>query len=281
MPNVPLANHDQAARWNDQSGRTWTELRDLIDGVLAPFIPLIVHEIDPIGGGDVLDVGCGAGALTLATAKLAGPTGSCLGVDISAPLIAAAKARAEHEGVSVASFREADAQVHPFDCGGFDAIVSRFGVMFFEDPAAAFRNLRRAARADAKLVCMAWRSPAENGFMTAAAQVAAAALPDFPPQTQDGPGQFGFADDAFVRTILAESGWQTIAIRAIDVPCHMPRRDLMTYAIRMGPLGAVFPLLDDKAKAELAPKIEAAFDPFVQGEEVHFIAACWMITARA
>lgn len=281
MPNVPLANHDQAARWNDQSGRTWTELRDLIDTVLAPCIPPIVREIGPIDGGRALDVGCGAGALTLATAKLTGPRGSCLGVDISAPLIEAAKARAERDGVSMAGFLEADAQVHPFDAGSFDAIVSRFGVMFFEDPVAAFRNLRRAARPGAKLACMAWRSPAENAFMTAAARAAAAGLPGFPPQTQNGPGQFGFADDAFVRTILQESGWQTIAIRSVDVPCRMPRRDLMTYATRMGPLGAVFPLLDDETKAELAPKIEAAFDPFVQGEEVNFIAACWMITARA
>lgn len=280
MPNVPLANRDQAARWNDQSGRTWTELRNLIDAVLAPCIPLIVHEIGPIDGGRILDVGCGAGALTLATAKRASPNGSCLGVDISAPLVEAAKARAALDNISTASFLEADAQVHPFTPSGFDAIVSRFGVMFFEDPVAAFRNLRRAARPDAKLACMAWRSPAENAFMSAAAR-AAGDLPDFPPQNQDGPGQFGFADDAFVRTILQESGWQTIAIRSVDVPCCMSRRDLMTYATRMGPLGAVFPLLDDKTRGELAPKIEAAFDPFVQGEEVNFTAACWMITARA
>lgn len=281
MTATCLANHDHAAHWNDQAGRTWSELGDLIDRVLAPFIPLITDAIGPIDGRHVLDVGCGSGALSLAMADRAGAAGSCVGVDISAPLIAAATTRAARNGVGSARFLEADAQTHSFDPQSFDAIVSRFGVMFFEDPIAAFANLRSAARPGATLACVAWRSPAENAFMTAGGRAAATVLPDFPPTQADGPGQFGFADGARVQAILRESGWDAIAVRPVDVPCRMSRADLGIYITRMGPLGALFPSLDDETKAALLPKLEAALAPFVQGEEVNFTSACWLITARA
>jgi SAM-dependent methyltransferase len=281
MLETELANHDQAAHWNDLAGRTWSELREVIDRVLVPFEALLIDEIRPVDGGHILDVGCGAGAVTLAAARLAGPEGSCLGVDISAPLIATARARAGSEGVAAARFQQADAQTYPFDPRSYDAIVSRFGIMFFDDPVAAFRNLKSAARAGAKLACVTWRSAAENAFMTTAERAAAAYLPDFPQRDEAGPGQFAFADRDRVRTILEESGWQPIAIRPIDVPCSMPRRDLRTYATRMGPLGALFSTLDESSKAEVGRRVEAAFEPFVRDDTVRFTAACWMMTARA
>lgn len=281
MPTTHIANRDQAAHWNDQAGRTWSELGDLIDRVLAPLIPLIVDVAGRIDGRSVLDVGCGAGALSLAMADRAGAASSCLGVDISAPLIAAARARAARDGIESARFLKADAQTLSFDPQSFDAVVSRFGVMFFEDPVAAFANLHSAARPGATLACVAWRSPAENAFMTAGARAAAAVLPDFPPTQAGGPGQFGFADGRYVQAILQESGWDAIAVRPVDVPCRMSCPDLGIYMTRMGPLGALFPNLDDGTKAALLPKLEAAFAPFVQGEEVRFTSACWLITARA
>ena len=281
MSDTSFANRDQAAHWNDLAGRTWAELHEVIDRVLAPCVPLITAELDPIEGGKVLDVGCGAGVLTTAAAKLAGPAGDAVGVDISAPLIEAAASRAERDGVTNAAFLQADAQSHLFDPQTFDAIVSRFGVMFFEDPVAAFRNLRTAARPGAKLACIAWRGPAENDFMTAGRRAAEEFIPDFPAPTPDGPGQFGFADGDRVRAILDASGWQDVAIRATDVPCRFPQRDLVTYITRMGPLGPVFHAMTDAEKAGITPKIEAAFDSFVHGDEVRFTAACWTITARA
>lgn len=281
MLETDLVNQDQAAHWNDVAGRTWAELRDVIDQVLAPFEALLIDEIRPADGGRILDVGCGAGAVTLAAARLAGPEGFCLGADISAPLIEAAWARAGSEGVASARFRQADAQAYPFEPGSFDAIVSRFGVMFFDDPVAAFRNLRSAARTGAKLACVTWRSAAENSFMTTAERAAAPFLPDLPRRDAGGPGQFGLADPEHARAILEESGWQDIALRPVDVPCSMPRRDLWTYVTRMGPVGALFPSLDESKKAEVGRRVEAAFEPFVRDDTVHFTSACWMMTARA
>ena len=143
----------------------------------------------------VLDVGCGTGSTTLAVARLLGAKGRCTGIDISEPMIAAARARAEREGTP-ASFIRADAQTHAFEPASFDMIISRFGVMFFDDSVRAFANLRRAARDDAELRFIAWRSAAENPFMTTAERAAAPLLPNLPARRPDAPGQFAFADRA-------------------------------------------------------------------------------------
>ncbi|MEA1013949.1 class I SAM-dependent methyltransferase [Sphingosinicella sp. LY1275] len=272
-------NRAQAAHWNARAGRTWAELGDMLDGLFAPFVSLLVDEIGE--RASVLDVGCGAGAVTLAAARQGGPARCCLGADISAPLVAAAKDRAVQAALSNAEFVQADAQTYPFAPASFDAIVSRFGVMFFADPVAAFRNLKRAARPRAKLACVAWRSAEENPFMTTAERAAAALLPEWPRRAADGPGQFAFADDARVRRILEHSGWQEIAIRPLDVTCTMKRQDLRTYAQHMGPLGELLPNLDAAARAEVLRRVDAAFQPFVDSDAVRFTAACWMVTARA
>ena len=151
MTQAQPPNTEQAALWNDASGRTWVEMQAVLDAMLAPFVAPLVAGISPGETARVLDIGCGAGATTLALARRLGPRGLCLGVDISAPLLAAARARAATEQLASARFREADAQTHGFEAGAFDAVVSRFGVMFFDDPVAAFANIRRAARPGAAL----------------------------------------------------------------------------------------------------------------------------------
>lgn len=126
----------------------WVEMQDALDRMFAPFATRLIEVAFPREGGRVLDVGCGAGATTLAMARRLGPTGLCLGVDISGPLVTAAKARAVAEGVVSAAFLRGDAQTHAFAPASFDAVISRFGVMFFDDPEAAFGNIRRTAPAE-------------------------------------------------------------------------------------------------------------------------------------
>jgi len=276
MTEIAIANADQSARWNDRAGRSWAELSDLLDRVLAPFVPLLLDEIGPVAGRRILDIGCGAGALTLAAA---GRGALGLGVDISAPLIEAARARAGR--VAGAEFVKADAQTHRFDPEGFDALVSRFGVMFFADPEAAFRNLRSAVRPGASLACVAWRSAAENDFMTAAERSAAEILPQLPGRVENGPGQFGFADPGRASAILADGGWKDVAIRPVDVECRLKEDDLRLYARRMGPVADLLPALDEAVRSEVERRVDAAFLPYLQGGEARFTAACWMVTARA
>lgn len=271
------ANCEQSAKWNDQAGRSWAELSDMLDRLLEPFVPLVLGEIEPVAGRRILDVGCGAGALTLAVAERGGLG---LGVDISAPLVEAARARAERLKLAGAEFVLGDAQTHRFDPEGFGALISRFGVMFFADPAAAFSNLGSAVRPGGKLAFLTWRSAAENGFMIAAEQSAADVV-QLPPRVENGPGQFGFADPSRVTAILEEGGWRDVAIRPVDVECSLPVDDLRLYARRMGPVGDLLPTLDDATRAEVERRADEAFAPWVEGAVARFTAACWMVTAKA
>ncbi|MDC0766916.1 class I SAM-dependent methyltransferase [Streptomyces sp. HD] len=271
---------EQATRWNGRAGHAWVDAQAVLDQTLKPYEGPLVEAAAAESGGRVLDVGCGTGGTTLAVARRLGPAGHCVGVDISEPMIAAARARAERAGTP-ASFIRADAAEHPFEPAAFDAVISRFGVMFFDDPVRAFTNLRRAARDGAGLRFIAWRGPAENPFMTTAERAAAPLLPSLPARRSDGPGQFAFADSEKVHRILEESGWSGIDIRPIDVECTLPERELVGYFTRLGPLGQVLPDTDEQARARIVETVRAAFDPFVHGTEVRFTGACWLVDARA
>ena len=280
MDTTQQANADQIALWNTSAARGWIEAQELLDRVLEPFEDLLVEAAADHDARSVLDVGCGTGATTLAIGRLLGTKGTAVGVDISEPMIALAKQRAALESAPP-SFIVADAQTHAFEPASFDLIVSRFGVMFFDDPVRAFANLRRAAAPSAALHCIAWRSPADNPFMTAAERAAAPFLPQTPARRPDEPGQFGFADRSRVYSILEKSGWSDIAIQPLDVVCTLAEHELDAYVTRLGPLGRLLPQLDEPTRARVVGAVRAAFDPFVRGTEVRFTAACWTVGARA
>jgi SAM-dependent methyltransferase len=267
---------EQAALWNGPAGRAWVGAQELIDRVFAPFQELLPTPV--ASGSRVLDVGCGAGDTTLAVARHLGAGGHAVGIDISEPLIAAARARAGRENVR-ATFVRADAQRHAFAPGGFDLVLSRFGVMFFDDPVGAFANLRRAGAHDAALRFIAWRAASENPFMTTAERAAAPLLPQLPARRADAPGQFALADAARVRGILQDSGWTAIDIRPIDVVCTFPEADLVPYLTRLGPVGLVLQDADETTRRRVVEAVRAAFDPYLFGSEVRFTAACWTVGA--
>jgi SAM-dependent methyltransferase len=281
MSEPSLPNRAEAARWNDLSGPIWVELQDVLDRMYAPLERRLVEEAFPAEGGRVLDIGCGAGATTLAMARRLGPKGLCLGVDISRPLVGAAEARARAEGLASVAFVQADAQTFSFDPGSFDGVMSRFGVMFFDDNEAAFANIRRAARRRAKLVFVAWRSPAENPFMTVAARAAAPFLPALSPANPDAPGQFAFADGTKVRRILEASGWSDIDVSPIDVPLTVAKNDLFAHVTKLGPVGAALRDADEPTRTRTTEAVRAAYEPYVESGAARFTAACWLASARA
>jgi SAM-dependent methyltransferase len=270
---------EQTTLWNGSAGRAWVESQELLDQILQPFQDLLVDAISTESPRRVLDVGCGTGGTTLAIARRLGRHGACTGVDISEPMLAAARARAEGERTPPI-FVLADAQTHAFERASFDAITSRFGVMFFNDSVQAFANLRCAAEQGAHLRFLAWRSAAENAFMTTAERVAAPLLPNLPTRRPDEPGQFAFADGDRVRRILKDSGWSEIDVEPIDVPCTMPENELTHYVTRLGPVGRVLQEADPQVRAQLIDDVRAALAPYVHGAEVRFTGACWMVQAR-
>lgn len=273
------ANGEQATLWNGTAGQAWVEAQATLDRMFEPFADVL---IEPVSARvhRVLDIGCGAGATTLAAARLLGAGARCVGIDISQPLVDAARARAEREGAP-ASFIRADAQTHGFEPASFDLLISRFGVMFFDDPVGAFANLRSAARDGAELRFVSWRSPAENPFMTAAERAAAPFLPEMPVRQPDAPGQFAFADRRRVTAVLEKGGWGGIDMRPIDVACTLPAEELARYFTRLGPLGRVLQDVDVSTRGRIIEAVRSAFDPYVHGAEVRFVAACWLAIARA
>ena len=270
---------EQAKLWNGSAGCAWVEAQTLLDRILQPFEDLLVAAVCASGARRVLDVGCGTGSTTRGIARPLDANRACVGVDISEQMIATARMLAEQEGVP-AKFICADAQTHAFERASFDMIVSRFGVMFFADPVRAFANLRDAASKDATLCFIAWRSPAENRFMTTAERAAAHLLPNLPARRADAPGQFGFADARRVQSILAESGWTDIDIQPIDIECTLPESELSRYGARLGPVGVALREVDPRTRDEVVAVVRKAFEPYVRGDEVSFTASCWRVDAQ-
>lgn len=273
-------NDEQITLWNGVAGQAWVDEQALLDRVLAPFQELLVQAVRASAARQVLDVGCGTGGTAVAVARLLAGSGRCTGIDVSEPMIAAARARAERERAP-ASFVCADAQVYAFEDRSFDMIISRFGVMFFADPVQAFANLRRAAKDGAGLRFVSWRSAAENPFMTTAERAAAPLLPGLPARQPDAPGPFALADEGRVARVLEESGWTAIDIQPIDVPCTLPETELDRYLSRFGPVGLALREADEPTRTRVIQTVRAAFDPYVHGDDVRYTAACWMVDAAA
>ncbi|MBS1676955.1 MAG: methyltransferase domain-containing protein [Actinobacteria bacterium] len=271
---------EQSDFWNGAGGDAWVAMQPVLDRMFVGFEGLLADAAAARGAKRVLDVGCGAGAATVAIARRLGPGATCTGVDISAAMIAAAKERVAYDE-NPPRFLLADAAAHSFEAGEFDLLVSRFGVMFFTDPAAAFARLREAIAAGGGLRFIAWRTPEENPFLTTGAQAAAHLLPEMAPRLPGAPGPFAFAEAGRIGEILAAAGWARIEVEPVDVPCAFPEADLRRYLARIGPIGQALREADDATRAAVLEVAGAAYEPFVDGEEVRFTARCWSVGAES
>jgi ubiquinone/menaquinone biosynthesis C-methylase UbiE len=280
MDPIRETNEEQATFWNGPAGRAWVAQQALLDRMFAPMERLLVEALPPGAGSRLLDVGCGTGSTTLAFARRLGPQGQCTGIDISAPMIEVARERALKE-CSLARFVAADAQEYAFEPSSFDRIVSRFGVMFFDDPVRAFTNLRSAASKGAQLQFLVWRGPAENPFMTTAERAAAPLLSQLQPRQVGARGQFAFADPERVVSILQKSGWSGIDLQPVDAICSFPESELRPYVEWLGPVGVLLQSADEATRKRVIESVRAAFEPFVTGTEVRYTAACWLVNAQA
>jgi len=281
MSEPKIETLSQTQLWNGPAGQAWLGMATILDPLFQPFTDLLVDAVRWHGPRAVLDIGCGTGATTLAIARALAPHGSCTGADLSQMMIDRARQRAAEEPENVhAAFRSGDAS-HLDGAGPFDMATSRFGVMFFDDPAAAFARIRAAMKPGAPLAAIAWRSQAENPFMTCAERAAAPLLPPLPPIKPGAPGQFAFADPDHVRAILDASGWREVELTPIDIACTMPEAALLPYLSNLGRIGITLQQADAATRDHVFGIVRAAFDPFVEGGTVGFIAACWMIEAKA
>ena len=274
-------NADQIDYWNASAGMTWSRFQTQIDAQLAPLGHAAMAALAPLPGERILDVGCGCGETTLDLAHRVGSDGMVLGLDISAPMLDAARQRPVPDGSARPDFRMADAQTATFPPDGFDALFSRFGVMFFADPSAAFANLRRGLRTGGRLGFVCWRPYDENVWMKAPMEAALAVLPPRPPVDPLAPGPYAFADPERVRRILADAGFSDIAIEPFDTLVGQSNLDdALQLALRLGPLGRALIEMPDKA-AEIQGIVRAELARFVGDDGlVRMPAAVWIVTAK-
>ncbi|QLQ40390.2 class I SAM-dependent methyltransferase [Micromonospora robiginosa] len=289
-----IRNDQQEQAWNGYEGRHWATHRHRYDAVNGGFNEMLLAAVRP--GDRVLDVGCGTGHLTRLAAARSG-TGTALGIDLSAPMLAAARAAAAAEAVSNVDFLRADAQVHPFAPAGHDVVLSRFGVMFFGDPVAAFANLTRALRPGGRLafVCLDdWR----RGDL-GAALAPLAALPDPPgdgapsggapagddvPARGDAPtgGPLSLADPVVTRRVLTDAGLVDVDCARHEVAGTWGRdaADAGAFLAGWGPvrhrLAPLGPAVADRVRGELV----AAMRPYTGPDGVRLRTAAWLVTAR-
>ena len=279
-----MSNAEQIEYWNSKVGDTWARMQARLDRAFTPVTAALLSVAAPQPGEDVLDVGCGTGETTLALAGAVGEDGAATGVDISDALLARARERAD-ELLCDADFLNADAAT--FDAEpGFDLIISRFGVMFFDDPVAAFANLHRLAAPGGRLVFACWQPPAENLWATLPMQALAALLPEQPAADPHAPGPFAFADPARVEAILAAAGWQDIAFD--DLPFEMvvgegedPIASAVQFNLRIGPAARLVRDAGPEAEAAAPAVLAAALAPYRIDDGVALPGAVWLVSAAA
>jgi SAM-dependent methyltransferase len=276
LPEDDGPNAAQIAYWNTSAGPTWVAMQGALDAQLHDLGLKAIAALGLREGERVIDIGCGCGDTTTELARRVGPAGRVLGADISAPMLEVARQRAE--GLGWVKFVQADAQTWDFEPA--DAAFSRFGVMFFADPAAAFANIRKALAPSGRLSFVCWRAFAETHWMTIPMAAVAPLLPPSPPPPPNAPGPFAFAGRDRVHGILSEAGFTQISIEPHDQT--IGGGDLETSvrtSLNVGPVGAALrenPLLH----APIAAAVRSALAPHVGPDGVKLPSATWIVTAR-
>jgi SAM-dependent methyltransferase len=219
MTDLADANRDQADYWTSPAGQKWIDHEAALDATLAPVLKLVLDRAALLPGQRVLDLGCGTGASTIRAAGIVGAAGHATGIDISHVMLDRAHIRAASAKATNVAFTLADAQTHPFAPAQYDIMISRFGMMFFNDPAAAFANIARAIRPGGRMVFAAWAAMPKNPWFTIPKDIAIARLGPPAPADPLAPGPFAFEDIARVSALMVRAGLRDV--QADEVGIHL------------------------------------------------------------
>lgn len=281
---MQTANPEQIEYWNQLAGPKWAALAERIDAQIDP-IGLEAQRRAAVRAGErVLDVGCGCGQTSLQLAGAVGPTGRVLGIDVSAPMLALARERAQRAGLAHCDFVQADAQVYDFGSARFGLVYSRFGVMFFSDPAAAFANLRRTLAPDGRCVFVCWQALVQNPWMTLPLQAVAQHCTLPAAADPHAPGPFAFADPERLRALLARAGFSDITIEPFGGHLAIGRGEsldsIVVFLQQIGPAAAALRDADTALRERVGASMREALEPHYRGTAVELGFACWIVRAR-
>ncbi|MEO8560069.1 MAG: class I SAM-dependent methyltransferase [Rhodospirillales bacterium] len=277
---LPADNSDQIAFWNGAGGEKWLRSTERLERGLTPLGQAAIDAAKPKPGERVLDIGCGAGPTSQKLAQAVGGSGEVLGVDVSQPLIAAAKQRAA--GMNNLHFTVADASAAKFD-GQYDLLFSRFGVMFFADPPGAFANLRHALKPGGRLAFVCWRAFKENSWAFVPFMAAVPHLPPIARPEPNAPGPFAFADGERVKRILGEAGFADIAVTPFDTKMANSNSldEAVVFSSEIGPVSRVLADASDEQRGKAVAAIRAILQKRLDdGSGLSLPAACWIVTGR-
>jgi len=265
--------------WQQEGGTKWVDNIEQTEASLKPLSDRLLHSAAPAKDDFVLDVGCGGGATSIEIAECVGPGGDVLGVDISPPILAVANDRGSQ--IENLQFTQADAGSIDFGKARFDLIFSRFGVMFFTDPVAAFSNLRRSLKPSGRMVFLCWRSMEENPWMGEPANAAFAIIPPKQKPDPDAPGPFSLAEEEKLLSLMKQSGFGDIQLEAVDIPMQMGNiNEAVDFMMRVGPAETVLAEATTEQKAAIEKAIHGALSKYETTEGVRPPAAGWIATAR-
>jgi SAM-dependent methyltransferase len=283
MPAAPVhaENAAQAEYWNSSAGRKWTDHQEHQDQVLRPVSDRLIAAADPKPGERVIDVGCGCGATTIDFATRVSPGGEVLGLDISETMLARARERAPKP--SPIRFELADATVYDFEPEAADLAASRFGVMFFADPARSFANLRKGLKPMGRLAFACWREARQNPFFILPLREAGKHAPPLPETDPEAPGPFAFTSEARVQRILSDAGYVDIALKPheleLDIAAGRGLDAAVTAAMTIGPTSRILDGQSEAVRAAAAKDIRKALAAHARGDSGPLGAAIWIVTA--
>jgi SAM-dependent methyltransferase len=278
-------NAEQLEYWNGEAGERWAQQDEMMAALLEPIARNLLEHADLDGVRSAIDVGCGGGSQSLLIAERLGPSGRVLGIDISGPLLSVARERAATAppGVATLDFAQADAASHTFDPGTFDLLFSRFGVMFFQDPVAAFANLRTALAVDGRLAFCCWQSLQNNPWIWLAVQAALRHVPPPEAADPDAPGPFSFAEPSRLEAVLGDAGFRDIAVKHHPVTLRWAAADTLegnvAGVIQMGPVSSLLADQDDSVRQQVLDAVVEVMGQFYHGGALNLPGATWLVTA--
>jgi SAM-dependent methyltransferase len=282
-PESAEPNAEQSQCWNEIAGPNWVALEEALDEELAPLGAVAMDRAEVAPGERVLDTGCGCGQTSLELARRVGPGGFVLGIDISTPMLERAGTRAKEADIAHIRFENADAQTYAFAPSEFDLLYSRMGVMFFDDPLAAFSNQLRALRPGGRLAFVCWRDIKENPWMSVTLSAVAKHIP-IPERPPGAPGPFAFADSRRVGSILKGAGFANVAFEGLDTTITVGGSGSLDESVgnilNFGLISRALRQADVQDTTEIAASVREAVAPYATTRGVRLGSACWVVTGR-